>query len=134
MLNLLINEIVTLKYSHFSAALKVVVKVESSNVNSLTQQMSSLGQSQMNTEDGTGGFVAPTQPMSTPLRPPVPNATPFCSPTGYGMFGSGNVSLRPVEDVKEYIVYPVSKIAVTKTHSFTLFFRRFFQLGNVQFN
>ena len=75
------------------AALKVVLNVESSNLNLLTQQMSSLGQSQMNTGDGSTVFVAPTQPMSTPLRPPAPNATPFCSPTGYGMFGSGNVSI-----------------------------------------
>lgn len=61
-------------------------------MNSLTNQMSSLGQQQP--QFGTVNGITPTQPMSTPLRPPVVNATPFCSPTGYGLFGSGNVSLH----------------------------------------
>lgn len=59
-------------------------------MNSLTNQMSSLGQQQSHFGNVSG--ATPTQPMSTPLRPPTVNATPFCSPTGYGLFGSGNVS------------------------------------------
>jgi len=70
------------------AVLKVTVNVDTASVNSLTKQMSSLGQQQQHMLSVGGG--APTQPMSTPLRP-VSNVTPFCSPTGYGIFGSGNV-------------------------------------------
>ena len=32
-----------------------------------------------------------SQPISTPFRPPIA-ATPFCSPTGYGIFGGNSVS------------------------------------------
>jgi len=80
--------VVTLAGVLCGAMLKVQVNVDSSGMNSLTEQMSSLGQPQQFV--GVTGGAAPTQPMSTPLRPAV-NATPFCSPTGYGLFGSGNL-------------------------------------------
>jgi len=60
-------------------------------MNLLTNQMSSLGQQQQQLQFGNVPGATPTQPMSTPLRPPTVNATPFCSPTGYGLFGSGNM-------------------------------------------
>ena len=74
-------------------------------MNSLTNQMSSLGQQQSHFGNVSG--ATPTQPMSTPLRPPTVNATPFCSPTGYGLFGSGNVSQ----------IY--SFVKIVKKHNFT---------------
>lgn len=53
--------------------------MDKSSIGSLTKQMSSLG--------------TPTQPMSTPIRPEI-QPTPFCSPTGYGIFGGGGTNVR----------------------------------------
>lgn len=79
---------ITLSGVYCGSVLKTIVNVDSSNMNSIMKQMSSLGQ-QTQYMMGVRG-TTPTQPMSTPLRPVV-NQTPFCSPTGYGMFGSGNI-------------------------------------------
>ena len=51
----------------------------------LTQQMSTLG----SVEQADGEH---SQPISTPFAAPVA-ATPFCSPTGHGIFGGNSVSI-----------------------------------------
>ena len=90
----------------FLAALKVALNVDSSGMNLLTNQMSSLGQQQQQQQQqlqfGNVSGATPTQPMSTPLRPPTVNPTPFCSPTGYGLFGSGNVSRITLFSIRIY--------------------------------
>ncbi len=71
-----------------------VVVVSPSCLLSLTQRMSSLG----NVEDGAaammegmGGRISSGDPdMWTPTRPV--SATPFCSPTGHGIFGGGCIT------------------------------------------
>lgn len=63
------------------------VNVSSSNMLSLTQQMSNLGSQP---DIGTTRSEH-SEPILTPLRTPVA-ATPYCSPTGYGIFGGNSVS------------------------------------------
>merc|ERR1712080_119932 len=72
--------IVTITGAFSGSPFNMTVNVDSSNISSLTQQMSTLG----NVEEHMPGEHS--QPISTPFRPSVA-ATPFCSPTGYGIFG-----------------------------------------------
>lgn len=61
------------------------MNVDKGDMSSLTSQMSSLGQHLRPIPAGV-----PTQPMSTPSRQEI-QPTPFCSPTGYGIFGGSGI-------------------------------------------
>ena len=72
-----------------SDPLYVVLNVENEGVYSLTQQMSALGHDHgplMESENDSSIVPTRAQPIATPRRG-LPTATPFCSPTGYGIFG-----------------------------------------------
>eukprot|EP00794_Sanderia_malayensis_P018053 gene18053-19862_t len=74
----------------FGDPLTVTLSVEQEGVLNLTQQMSVLGrenaESQLNDFSNSFNLSARAQPIATPPRG-IPTATPFCSPTGYGIFG-----------------------------------------------
>ena len=73
----------------FSDPLCVVINVEQEGLMSLTQQMSELGRNDVEIQnDFSNSFnlSARAQPIAAPQRG-MPTATPFCSPTGYGIFG-----------------------------------------------
>jgi len=78
----------------FGDPLYVILNVENEGVFSLTQQMSTLGHEQATLMDSSSdsNIVLPrAQPIATPQRG-LPTATPFCSPTGYGIFGGSPMS------------------------------------------
>lgn len=78
-----------MNFISLSEPLYVVLNVENEGVFSLTQQMSALGHDQGPLmESGSDSNIGQTraQPIATPQRN-LPTATPFCSPTGYGIFG-----------------------------------------------
>jgi len=90
---------ITISGTYCGSALFISVNVDSSSISNLTQQFdTTMSQFQPIATQLENGFTVnvgtqlSTQPISTPSRVRFAGATPFCSPTGYGMFGSGNTN------------------------------------------
>ncbi|XP_065070523.1 protein ILRUN-like [Rhopilema esculentum] len=78
----------------FGDPLYVIINVEHELVFNLTQQMSALGHQHptlMDSSSVSGTLPTRAQPIATPQRG-LPTVTPYCSPTGYGIFGGSPIS------------------------------------------
>ena len=77
----------------FIDPLYVIINVENEIVFNLTQQMSALGHQHptlMDSSSVSGTLPTRAQPIATPQRG-LPTVTPYCSPTGYGIFGGSPI-------------------------------------------